>query len=517
MNTAAKSWRETMRAWLHPRVLTMLLFGISAGLPILLIFSSLSLWLREAGVDRSTVTYFSWAALAYSFKFIWAPLADTLPLPFLTNRLGRRRAWLLAAQLAVIAAICLMAMTNPAAGGHNLTQMALAAVLLGFSSATQDIVIDAYRIECAEQELQALLSSAYIAGYRLGMLAAGAGALYLAAWFGTSMEAYSHAAWRNSYLIMAAVMLVGAVTTLLIPEPEANSRKTFYPAAYYLRFLLLFVCAAAVFAGVFFFSGGLVFALNGLFKGLFSSALGSELAPFSSLLAESGRLLLAAFCALLAAVLLIRANLADSGMISETYISPVLDFFRRYGVKTSCLLLALIGVYRISDILLGVVSNLFYQDIGFSKEVIAGITKTFGLIMTLLGGFAGGTLTVRYGVTRILFLGALFSSLTNLLFLLLAHAGASVPLLAAVIAADNLSAGIASAAFVAFLAGLTNISFTAMQYALFSSLMTLLPKLLGGYSGAMATAWGYEWFFLATALLGLPVLALIWLAEKRLQ
>jgi PAT family beta-lactamase induction signal transducer AmpG len=204
-------------------------------------------------------------------------------------------------------------------------------------------------------------------------------------------------------------------------------------------------------------------------------------------------------------------------MISETYISPVQDFFRRYGMKTSCLLLALIGVYRISDILLGVVSNLFYQDIGFSKEVIAGITKTFGLIMTLLGGFVGGTLTVRCGVLRILFLGALLSSLTNLLFLLLSAAGASVPLLCAVIAADNLSAGIASAAFVAFLAGLTSISFTAMQYALFSSLMTLLPKLLGGYSGAMTTAWGYEWFFLATALLGLPVLVLIWLAEKRLQ
>ena len=517
MNTAAKSWRETMRAWLHPRVLTMLLFGISAGLPILLIFSSLSLWLREAGVDRSTVTYFSWAALAYSFKFVWAPLADTLPLPFLTSRLGRRRAWLLAAQLAVIAAICLMAMTDPAAGSHKLTLMALSAVLLGFSSATQDIVIDAYRIECAEQELQALLSSAYIAGYRLGMLAAGAGALYLAAWFGTSMEAYNHAAWRNSYLIMAAVMLAGVTTTLLIPEPEANSRKTFYPAEYYLRFLLLFVCAAAVFAGVFFLSGGLVSALNGLFKGFFSTAFGDALTSFSSVLAESGRLLLAAFCTLLAAVLLIRANLADSGMISETYISPVLDFFRRYGVKTSCLLLALIGVYRISDILLGVVSNLFYQDIGFSKEVIAGITKTFGLIMTLLGGFVGGTLTVRCGVLRILFLGALLSSLTNLLFLLLSAAGASVPLLCAVIAADNLSAGIASAAFVAFLAGLTSISFTAMQYALFSSLMTLLPKLLGGYSGAMTTAWGYEWFFLATALLGLPVLALIWLAERRLQ
>jgi len=520
MNTqaaAAKSWRETMRAWLHPRVLTMLLFGFSAGLPLLLIFSSLSLWLREAGVDRSTVTYFSWAALAYSFKFVWAPLVDTLPLPFLTKKLGRRRAWLLTAQLAVAAAICLMAMTDPAAGGSRLTLMAFAAVLLGFSSATQDIVIDACRIECAEQELQALLSSAYIAGYRLGMLAAGAGALYLAAWFGTSMEGYRYAAWQSSYLIMAAVMLAGVATTLLIPEPAMNRNKSYYPASYYLRFLLLFLCAAGVFAGVFFLSGGVVLTLNGLFEGLFSSAFGSGLTPFSSLLAETGRLILAAFSALAAAVLLIRWNLADGGMVSETYISPVLDFFRRYGLHTSLLLLSLIGVYRISDILLGVIANLFYQDLGFSKDVIASVTKTFGLFMTLFGGFLGGTLTVRYGVLRILFLGALLSSLTNLLFLLLSAAGANVPLLSLVIAADNLSGGIASAAFVAFLAGLTNISFTAMQYALFSSLMTLLPKLLGGYSGTMVTAWGYENFFLATALLGLPVLGLIWLAERRLR
>jgi PAT family beta-lactamase induction signal transducer AmpG len=402
-----------------------------------------------------------------------------------------------------------MAMTDPVASKQSLTVMALAAVLLGFSSATQDIVIDAYRIECAEQELQALLSSAYIAGYRLGMLVAGAGALYIAAWFGTGMKA-----WQGSYLIMASVMLTGVITTLLIPEPVVNKKNTFYPAEYYLRFLLLFVCVAAVFACVFFLSSGVVSMLNGLFKGFFSTALGGDLAPF---LAEAARLVIAALSALVAAVLLIRWNLADSSMVSETYISPVLDFFNRYGLRTAVLLLTLIGFYRISDIILGVISNLFYQDLGFSKEVIASVTKTFGLFMTLLGGFLGGTLTVRYGVMHILFLGALLSSLTNLLFLLLSAAGTNVPLLSAVIAADNLSAGIASAAFVAFLAGLTSISFTAMQYAIFSSLMTLLPKLLGGYSGTMVTVWGYERFFLATALMGLPVLVLIWLAERQLN
>jgi PAT family beta-lactamase induction signal transducer AmpG len=512
-----RTWQETLQAWLHPRVLTMLFFGFSAGLPLLLIFSPLSLWLREAGAARATVTFFSWAALGYSFKFVWAPVIDTLPLPFLTAKLGRRRSWLLLSQFAVIAAICLMAMTNPAASEQSLTYMALAAVMLGFSSATQDIVIDAYRIECAAQDLQALLSSAYIAGYRAGMLVAGAGALYLAAWFGTSMEAYHYAAWRNSYLCMAAVMLFGPATTLLIPEPEVNKNIADYPAAYYLRFLLLFLCTVGVFVAVFIWSGNVKDMFNGLHQGLFSTALMEHLTPFSTFITEVLRLLLSVFAALLTAFLLMRANLADGGMVSQTYINPVLDFFSRYGLRTALLLLTLIGFYRVSDIVLGVIANVFYQDLGFTKEVIASVSKTFGLFMTLLGGFLGGTLTVRYGVMRILFLGALLSSLTNLLFMLMAWAGNNVPLLCAVIAADNLSAGIATTAFVAFLAGLTNISFTAMQYAVFSSLMTLLPKLLGGYSGTMVTAWGYQWFFLATTLMGLPVLCLVWLAGKRLR
>ena len=495
----------------------MLFFGFSAGIPILLIFSSLSLWLREAGVSKSAVTFFSWAALGYSFKFVWAPLVDTLPLPFLTKKLGRRRSWLLFAQAAVITAICLMAFTNPAAGHSNLVYMALAAVMLGFSSATQDIVIDAYRIECAPEEMQALLSSTYIAGYRLGMLVAGAGALYLASWFGTSKEAYSYSAWQYSYLCMAAVMLVGVATTLLIPEPVAESKKNYdYPADYYLRFLFLFLCTISVFITVFFLTGDTVKLFNGMARGLTATALETP-GPLVSFLAEATRFVTALFCALLAAFFLMRRNLVDGSMVTQTYINPVLDFFKRYGLHTALLLLALVGFYRISDIVLGVIANVFYQDMGFSKATIASVIKTFGLFMTLLGGFLGGTLTVRYGVMKILFLGALLSSVTNLLFMLLAEAGNNVPLLYLVISADNLSGGIATTAFVAFLASLTNISFTAVQYAIFSSLMTLLPKLIGGYSGTMVTAWGYHEFFLVTALMGVPVLLLIWLAGRKLR
>ena len=201
-------------------------------------------------------------------------------------------------------------------------------------------------------------------------------------------------------------------------------------------------------------------------------------------------------------------------MVHQTYLEPIKDFFVRYGGKTALLLLVLIGCYRLSDIVLGVVSNVFYLDMGFSKNVIAGVTKTFGLGMTLVGGFLGGMLTVRFGVNKILFLGAFLSAATNLLFMLLARTGQDVAMLTVVIGADNLSAGIATTAFIAFLSSLTNISFTAVQYAIFSSMMTLCPKLIGGYSGTMVSAVGYERFFLFTALMGVPVLFLVVAARK---
>ncbi|PCH85278.1 MAG: MFS transporter, partial [Piscirickettsiaceae bacterium] len=201
----------------------------------------------------------------------------------------------------------------------------------------------------------------------------------------------------------------------------------------------------------------------------------------------------------------------------KSYVEPIKDFFQRYGLSLAWLLLALVGLYRISDIVLGVISNIFYQDLGFTKPEIAGVVKTFGLIMTLVGGFLGGLLVLRFGVMRILFVGALLSALTNLLFMLLAQIGHNMPMLYLVISADNLSAGLASAAFIAFLSSLTNVSFTAVQYAIFSSLMTLLPKILGGYSGSIVEALGYDQFFIITALIGIPVLILIVWANKRFQ
>ncbi|PIE36644.1 MAG: MFS transporter [Gammaproteobacteria bacterium] len=471
----------------------MLFLGFSAGVPILLIFSSLSLWLREAGVEKSAVTFFSWAALGYSFKFIWAPLVDRLPVPVLTTLVGRRRAWLLLAQLAVMASILWMASIDPAGGASALTVMALAAVALGFSSATQDIVIDAYRIESGTSDLQAMMSSTYVAGYRIGMLVAGAGALFLAAGFGSTAEHYSYKAWFMTYVIMASVMLVGVVTTLLAPEPASyRDIDEKHRTSDHLRFLAAFVVAVFAFVLMFRMIGGI------------SGALGE------SLVAAWGNEALAGFVAAL-----FRLGLAiGAAAVAARGMDPVFDFFRRHGKGLAILLLLIVGFYRVSDIVLGVIANVFYQDIGYTKEEIASVSKVFGLWMTISGGFVGGLMAMTFGVMPILFLGAVLSALTNLLFMLLAGSDASLPMLFVVIGADNLSAGLATAAFIAFLSSLTNVRFTAVQYAIFSSLMTLLPKVLGGYSGSMVESMGYSNFFLLTALMTVPVLLLLLLAWR---
>ena len=502
-----QSWGESFRTFLHPRVITMLFLGFSAGIPLLLIFSSLSLWLGEAGVERKSVTFFSWAALAYSFKFVWAPLIDKLPLPFLTRVLGRRRGWLLVAQSFMMLAIVLMGLTDPASGQDSLVSMALAAVLLGFSAATQDVVIDAYRIESAETRLQAMMSSTYIAGYRLGMVASGAGALFLAESLGSDKGHYLYSAWQNTYFIMAATLLVGVVTTLLIPEPERKQAdKHQYAVLDYLRLLVVFAAAVGSFVGTFFIGADTFTALK--------QAVGDGV--FTGFLLEVLHFVLGVGNAGLIAWGLVMLGAANRSMARDMWIEPIADFFRRYGLKTALLLLALIGFYRISDIVLGVISNVFYQDMGFSKTDIATAVKTFGVIVSIAGGFFGGILVTRFGVMRILMLGAALAVAANAVFILLALAGHNPVLMYLAVGFDNFEAGLAGAAFIAFLSSLTNVSFTAVQYAIFSSLMTLFPKVIGGYSGTIVDNIGYPGFFTFTSLIGVPVMLLVWLVGKHL-
>jgi len=503
-HTPAKTptWAQSFTALWDRRMLTLALLGFSAGLPILLIFSSLSLWLLEAGVERKAVTFFSWAALGYSFKFVWAPLVDRMPLPVLTAWLGQRRSWLLLAQVGVVVALLGMASVDPAQGGTSLAFMAALAVLLGFSSATQDVVIDAYRIESAPPSLQPLLSSAYIGGYRVGMIVAGAGALYLASYWGSAKDAYLYSAWQQTYAVMAAAMAIGILTNLFMPEPERPEAER-WSAEGNVRLFAVFAGGVGAFVAVFFWLGEWA-----------QSMWGGTLGPLSTLLFETVRMLTALSAAGALGWLLVHWGVAQASVARQTWVVPIQDFFARYGASTAWLLLALIGLYRISDIVLGVISNVFYADLGYSKIEIANAVKTYGVVIGIVGGLLGGILATRWGVMRCLFWGAVLAALTNLLFVILAEVGYNLPLLYAVVSADNLAAGFASAAFVGFLSSLVNVSFTATQYALFSSLMTLLPKTLGGYSGGMVDTLGYPGFFVLTALMGLPVIALVVLAGR---
>lgn len=476
----------------------MLFLGFAAGVPILLIFSSLGLWLREAGIDRSTVTMFSWAALGYSFKFIWSPLVDALPLPVLGKMLGHRRSWLLLCQVLIITAIIMMAMTDPAQVAPSV--MAVGAVLLGFSAATQDIVIDAYRIESAPSEMQTALSASYVAGYRIGMIISGAGVLYLAELFGSKEGMYQYVAWQKTYLIMACVMLIGVATTLLIREPIRQVKPVVTQTADYARLCVVFALSVVAFIMTYRTMGGVL--------------------PESESVGIAFLLGCVQFISSAVAMGAVGYGLVQAGVVRRevaqaTWVAPITDFFARYG-KKAMLLLALIGLYRISDIVAGNISNLFYQDLGFTKIQIANAVKVVGVIASIGGGFVGGWVAQQMGVMRAMMVGAILACATNLLFIILANIPTILVMYFAVIT-DNLAAGLASAVFIAFLSALTSIRFTAVQYALFSSLMTLSPKILGGYSGAIVDATDYPTFFAITFVIGLPILYLIHLVNKHIS
>lgn len=433
MATGKKSWIAAFQVYMKPEVIRMLFLGFSSGLPLLLILGTLSFWLREAGVDLQTIGMMSWVGLVYGFKWLWAPLVDRFQIPFLFKKFGRRRSWLLSTQVIIALSLFAMGRTDPA---QELQLMVWLSLLTAWASATQDIALDAYRIESARLQEQAALAATYQTGYRLGMIWAGAGALALAAW-GTKTHGYDPFAWQFSYTVMACSVSVGFVTVFFSREPE-----------------------------------------NSVLQSV--SMLGARLPPFQRL----------------------------SRWFQQAVCMPFIDFFSRYQWQ-ALLILMLIASYRISDVVMGVMANPFYQDLGFSKQEVAAVSKVFGVVMTLFGAFIGGVISVRIGVLRTLFLGGALSALTNLLFAWLATQGHNVVYLVLTVSADNLAAGIASVAFLAYLAGLTNKAYTATQYAIFSSIMLLLPKFLAGFSGFIVESVGYSVFFVATAAIGLPVLLLI--------
>jgi len=421
-----------LRMYGEPAVRRMLPLGFAAGLPLLLVYGTLSFRLREAGIDRATIGFASWVALAYAFKWVWAPLVDRVSVPVLTRRLGQRRAWLLLAQCGVIVGLTAMALTDPAI---ELTRLIGFALLTAWASATQDIALDAYRIESAALERQAALAAAYQTGYRIAMIWAGAGALWIAA-RSASGTGYQAHAWTVAYLVMAASMLIGMIAVLRASERLAEKSD-------------------------------------------------SQPLPWRA-------------------------------QVRRAAVDPFVDFFARHG-RYALLFLALASCYRISDIVMGVMANPFYVDAGFSKDEVAEVSKVYGLVMTLAGGFAGGWLVARFGVRHILPAAAAASSTAVLLFAWLATLGHDLPMLVVAVTADNFASGVAGTTFIAYLSGLTSARFTATQYALLSSLTVLLPKLLAGTSGMLVNAFGYPRFFVGAALLGVPVVALAALVARMFE
>ena len=479
---------ENINIFFREKPLKMICLGFSSGLPILLVFSTLSVWLVQAGISRSTVTLFSWAGFAYAFKYLWSPLVDNYKLPFLT-KLGHRRSWLLISQILIIIALILTAFTDPQ---NNLFYTALFITLLAFFSATQDILIDAFRIESAPQSFQGPMSSMYIAGYRIAMLVAGAGSLWLAALFGT--EIYNQDVWKKVYLIMSTFMFIGIFATMSSKEPK--NRKNLKKDSH-LKFLL----------ALFFSVIGFIFLYSIIDNPYDKKDI------FLSFIFSSARLIICFIFAFLIVKILILIKFTSREKISNSYLSPIINFVGRYG-KFAFLILLLISLYRIADIVMGVMANIFYLEKGYKISEIATFSKFFGVFATIIGGFIGGYCSYKFGTMKALFFGALIAALSNLLFAWLAISPLSINFLIAVITADNISSGFAGAAFVIYLSGLTSIKFTATQYALFSSIMLFLPKLVAGYAGSWVDVMGYAYFFSLTALLGLPVLLLvIWIGK----
>ena len=436
-NKSPGTWREGFTVYVRPTTLALAFLGFSSGLPYLLVFSTLTAWLRDTSVDLTTIGFFAWVGLFYSLKFVWAPWVDRTSIPLLTGWLGHRRAWMAISQVAVAASLILLSQVS----AHQTGWIAVLACATAFSSATQDIVVDAYRIEAADNENQAAMSAMYILGYRVALLTSGAGALLIAD-FGS---------WSLAYLSCGVMMGIGLITTLLVSEPTSHEQKEWVnttPAA--------------------------------------------TIAPSE----RDWRVIVVVY-------------------LKQLFVAPITSFFAAYGTAAWAIL-ALVSLYRLSDIVMGVMANPFYLDQGYSKAEIASIAKGLGFGMSIFGAFLGGLLVVRFGVLKTMLGGALLVAVTNLMFAFLAEQQADLRLLAIIISLDNLSGGVSATSFVAYLSGLTQREFTATQYALFSSLMTLPGKLMSGFSGIAVDTLGYYSFFVGSAILGLPAIALtIWAIRRK--
>ncbi len=434
-----KTWLQASRIYLERRVLVILLLGFSSGLPLLLVFQTLSAWLKESEISLTMIGWFSLASAAYALKFLWAPLVDKLPLPVLSSLFGQRRGWMIFSQVMIAFSMLGLGAADPAV---DLWWTAMWAVALAFASATQDIVVDAYRIESLDEEQMGAGSANYVLGYRLAMLAAGAGALFIA-------DIWS---WFAAYAVMASLMGVGILTVLFNPEPEHRaSAKT--------------------------------------------EEREQKVVAFMDRHAHLPTMLHAAMV-----------------RIYEAVICPFADFMSR---PHWWVILLFVALYKYGEALLGIMANPFYLDMGFSKSEIAAVSKGYGLTMTLVGGYAGGVMVARLGIMKALLYAGVLQCLANLAFAAQAVVGYSVPMLAVTISIENLTAGMATSAFIAYLSSLCNIAYTATQYALLSSLMNVTRTVFAAGGGWLADNTDWVSYFVITTFAAMPGLfILIWLMKR---
>jgi PAT family beta-lactamase induction signal transducer AmpG len=479
-----RTFLSALGVYTERAALVMIALGFSAGLPYFLVFDTLSAWFRASGISLEVIGFFSLVTLVSSFKFLWAPFIDRTQVPVLTAWLGHRRSWMLVCQAAIIAGLWLVAGSDPT---RSLGTIAVFAFLVGFSSATQDIAIDAWRIEAAEVSKQGVMAAAYQWGYRVAIIVAGAVPLLLAQSYG----------WNFSYALMGGLMAVGVAGVLAAPREARHTIRPIQtegiePAP--VRDALEWLARLALLgAGALVLGSGL--AANAGVLGRVLGALGADGARARVLAAWSSG---ARVWVQLAAILIGLAVIAIAAMplpavrtrpgvyLSSALADPLRDFFSRYG-SSGGLILALICLYRVPDFVLNIM-NPFYLDLGYTLVEIAEVRKIFGVVMTMFGVFAGGVAVARYGLIRALVIGAIAGPLSNLLFIWLALHEHSLIVLFLAIGLDNVAGAFAGTCLIAYMSSLTSAGFTATQYALFSSLYAVPGRLIASQSGRIVEA-----------------------------
>ena len=470
---------SALRVYAERRILTMTALGFSAGLPYFLVFDTLSAWLRASWLSLEVIGFFSLVTLVSSFKFLWAPFVDRVPIPVLTRLLGHRRSWMLVCQLVIMLGLWLMSGADPSRG---LGTIAVFAVLVGFSSATQDIAIDAWRIEAADESRQGAMAAAYAWGYRVAIIVAGAVPVLLADSYG----------WNVSYAAMAALMAVGVAAVIAAPPEQARTSRAIETddiAAAPMREALEWTARLALLGAAALVLGSGLAGHPGVLGNVLASlgaagardavlaAWKSPAAPWVQLTA----VVLGLGGILLVSLPLPGARTRPGVYLSAALVDPLRDFFVRHRTSAG-LILALVCLYRVPDFLLNIM-NPFYLDLGYTLTEIAEVRKIFGVAMTMLGVFVGGLAVARYGLLTAMVVGAAVGPLSNLLFIWLAVQEHSIPALFAAIGLDNVAGGIAGTCLIAYMSSLTSAGFTATQYALFSSLYAIPGRLLASQSG----------------------------------